>query len=305
MEKLDFSNVKFDKLCKEWLAYKKPKVKESTYLNYKFKITKYLIPHFGRHSLNYFYSYDINKYIDKLKLTLSDKTVREILIVLKAILKYAERKYDVDFKLDLVSVPSAPSREIEVFNDRDRYKIEKKLMASTDLKSLGVLISLYSGLRIGEICALKWSDIDFDTMLITVTHTIQRIYIGKGNTKVVYSTPKTKRSVRKVPMSKIIIDKLKPLSRMYSPDSFILTGMEHKFFEPISYKYPYTQFLDECHVNYKNFHTLRHTFATRCIRMGMDVKSLSEILGHANVNVTLNVYVHSSYEIKRKFIDKL
>lgn len=297
--------LKFSKICSEWLSYKKPRVKESTYLNYNFNINKHLNRHFKNRDLKYFTNYDFNKYVEYLQYNLSNKTARDIITILKSILKYTERKYDIDYKLDLISLPKVNTKEIEIFEEKERKRLEKYIIASKDIKMNGILISLYSGLRIGEICALKWSDLDFENKLIQVTHTLQRVYVGRRESKIIYTTPKTKNSVRKIPMAKILLEKLKDVSTNYSKNAFILTGKEEKYLEPTAYRYSYSKAIRESKIMYRKYHCLRHTFATRCVRIGMDVKSLSEILGHSSVSVTLGIYVHSSYEVKKKFIDKL
>lgn len=164
---------------------------------------------------------------------------------------------------------------------------------------------MYTGLRIGEVCALRWKNIDFEKKLIEVEKTVQRVYMGEKDSKLLFSEPKTIKSVRKVPIAEILLKKLKEIGKSYSKEAFILTGTKDRFMEPITYRFTYKKVLRNCRVSYKKFHCLRHTFATRCIRAGMDVKSLSEVLGHNNVNVTLSVYVHSSYSVKKKFIDKI
>lgn len=306
MQQQNIAEISFNQIFEEWLLFKKPKIKESTFLNYKFLVEKYLKETFKNSNLEFFREYDLNKYIEKLRGELAHKTVRDIISVLKAILRYAERKYYCDFKLDLVSLPTVHRNEIEVFKDKEKNKIERKCINSDSIKEVGILISLYTGLRIGEICALKWEDINFEDKLIYVTHTIQRVYqADNNNTKVIFTTPKTQNSIRKIPLAKTLYEKLKPMSKKYSKKAFILTGKENKWVEPMGYRYTYKMLLEKCKIPYKSFHCLRHTFATRCISIGMDVKSLSEILGHSNVTVTLNIYVHSSFKTKKKFIDRL
>ena len=164
---------------------------------------------------------------------------------------------------------------------------------------------MYAGLRIGEVCALKWEDIDFENRIINVTHTLQRVYVSRRNTKVIYTTPKTQKSLRKIPINNNLYVILKVFSKNYDKGDFILSGDKNKWIEPIAYRYTYKKILKSAKVTYKKYHTLRHTFATRCINVGMDVKSLSEILGHSNVTITLNTYVHSSFATKNKFINRL
>ncbi len=132
-----------------------------------------------------------------------------------------------------------------------------------------------------------------------VIHTVQRIYLSKNNSKIIITSPKTKKSVREIPMAKILYKKLREFSKKYSKNDFVISGKD-KVIEPLSYRYTYKKMLNNCNIQYKKFHCLRHTFATRCVRVGMDVKSLSEVLGHSNVSVTLGIYVHSSYEIKKR-----
>ena len=305
MPEYEINKIYFKNLTEEWLQYKKTKIKESTYLNYKFTINNKLLVKLGNYNLKELLKYDFNSFVNELMEYLSNKTVKDIVCILKGILRYAEMKYDINFKLGLISTPSLYKKEIEIINEKDRKKLEKYCLQTDELKRLGILISLYSGLRIGEICALKWKNIDFENKNIYVTHTIQRVYIGKNNTKVIYTTPKTQKSIRKVPIAKTLYEKLKPLSKKYTKESFLLTGEEDKWIEPLGYRYTYKIILENCEIEYKKYHILRHTFATRCIKVGMDVKSLSEILGHANVTITLNIYVHSSFETKSKFINRL
>lgn len=305
MEKNALRKIKFRFVIEEWLQYKKTTIKESSYLNYKFIIEANIKKEMGEKNLEELLQYNFNSFVEQLMEKLSNKTVKDIMTVLKAILKYAEIKYDINFKISLISTPAQITNEVEVFNDRDRKKMEKYCIESKEIRDLGVLISLYTGLRIGEVCALKWSDIDFEKKYIKVNHTLQRVYVNKKETKVLYDRPKTKKSIRKIPMAKVLYEKLKEISKNYDNEAFVLTGSTKRYYEPLGYRYIYRKILEKCDIEYKRYHQLRHTFATRCIKVGMDVKSLSEVLGHANVSITLNIYVHSSFETKNKFINKL
>lgn len=305
MEKNALRKIKFKSLIEEWLQYKKTTIKESSYLNYKFIIEANIKKEMGEKNLEELLQYNFNSFVEQLMEKLSSKTVKDIMTVLKAILKYAEIKYDINFKISLISTPAQITNEVEVFNDKDRKEMEKYCIQSKEIRDLGVLISLYTGLRIGEVCALKWSDIDFEKKYIKVNHTLQRVYVNKRETKVLYDRPKTKKSIRKIPMAKVLYEKLKEISKNYDNEAFVLTGSTKRYYEPLGYRYIYRKILEKCDIEYKRYHQLRHTFATRCIKVGMDVKSLSEVLGHANVSITLNIYVHSSFETKNKFINKL
>ena len=292
-------------LFEEWLNYKRTMFKESTYFNYNFVVNECLKKYFKNVNLEEVKNFDFYSIIDELKQKISRKTLRDRISILKSILRYAERKYDMDFKIDLIDVPVTYNKEIEILTEREKNRITQYLLETNNIRELGILISLYTGLRIGEICALRWANIDFDKKLLDVERTVQRVYMGEKETKVMFSEPKTIKSVRKIPIAEVLLKKLRELKSNYSENSFILTGTEDRFMEPITYRFTYKKCLKNCKVSYKKFHCLRHTFATRCIRAGMDVKSLSEVLGHNNVNVTLSIYVHSSYKVKKKFIDKI
>lgn len=233
MKQLNVEKEKFDQICDEWLSYKKLRIKESTYSNYSFKINRYIKKDFGGKRLQDLRNEDINRYIERLQKKLSNKTIKDITIVLKSVLKYAERKYDMDFKLDLISTPLATEEEVEVFNEKERRKIENYILKSNRLNEIGILISMYSGMRIGEICALRWRDIDFENKSIKVTHTVQRIYVNKNDTKIILTSPKTKKSIREIPLAKILYENLRELSKKYSKEAFILTGREDRLIEPL------------------------------------------------------------------------
>ena len=297
--------IKFEELVDDFLSYKQVSIKSSTLSNYTFCIKHRLNPYFKNKALEDLKMYNFNKFTNKLSETLSSKTIRDTIVLLKEILRFAERKYDIDFKLDLISVTKEKKKDVVIFKEDERRKIEEYIFKDDDIRNLGIIISLYSGLRIGEVCALKWKNIDLVNDYIEVDSTTQRVYIEEKKTGVIIGNPKTDNSKRKIPLAKKLKEKLEKYSGKYSEYSFVLTGKEDKHYEPISYRLYYKKILEDLGVNYKNYHTLRHTFSTRCIQAGMDVKSLSEILGHSNVNITLNIYVHSNFETKKKFINKL
>ncbi|MBR3003039.1 MAG: site-specific integrase [Clostridia bacterium] len=310
--------ILFSQCCDEWLIQKENFIKISSYCNYKFAVEKHIKPILGDKTLLEIEQYDMNDFIKKEKTAienmkdieeledLEDSDIKDIIIKLKSILRYTKKKYGIDFDFDVFTGISSNSNEVEVFNEKERQKLYRYLTTSNELRDLGVLISLYSGLRIGEVCGLKWKDIDLENKIIYVNRTVQRVYLGKNEkSKIIITPPKTKKSKRKVPISKVLVEKLKEFNDDYSKECYITTGLDDKSYEPLTYRYDYKQVLIKCGIPYKKFHVCRHTFATRCIRVGMDVKSLSEVLGHSNIGITMNLYVHSSYEVKKKYIDRL
>lgn len=305
--KLQKRMVTFKTIAEDFLIFKKRQIKQSTYYNYTYKIQKYLLPAFENLSLEEILEYDFNRFSELLLETtqISNKFLKDILLVLKSILKFAEKKYDVKMKLDLINLPRVRTHSLKVFSESDKRKIKAYCMNSENTKDIGIALCLYTGMRIGEICALKWEDIDLNKRIIYVRHTLQRIYIDKKNTKIIIDAPKSEKSIRNIPMSNMIYTKLKSMRENFSKDDFFLTGDSKNFMEPRGYQYTFKKMLKECKIAERNFHCLRHTFATDCISVGMDVKSLSEILGHSDVSITLNRYVHSSDKIKKRYLEKL
>ena len=304
-QEIIIQRITFNQVTKEWLMYIKTKVKESTYLHYKNIVESKFSKSFGNLSLKELQNIDFNVYINRLSKKISPRSIRITLIVLKEILKYAELKYDVSFKLELISLPRIPKKKIEIFDKEEKIKLLNYCLNDNNSKTLGILICLYTGLRIGEICALKWKDIDLDNSLIWVNHTLQRVYLGKNNTKVILTDPKTDSSNRGVPIALNLSRKLKEEYKLHDKEEYVISCKYKKIIEPANFRYYYKKTLQNCKVEYKTFHTLRHTFASNCINVGMDIKSLSEILGHANVATTLNIYVHTSIDQKQEYLNRL
>ncbi len=301
------NNLLFKDLIESWLLYKKHQVKNSTFYRYQYILNKYILEYFKNIRVVYFEKFDFNSFIDNLSLTLSVKTIKDIVIVLKSILRYAEKKYKFDFALDLISIPKYEAEEITILSKSEKIKLENHCTNKNTFRSIGIIICLNTGIRIGEICALTWNDIDLKNKLITINKSLQRVYKDKNNTKVLIDKPKSKKSIRKIPINRKlykILAEIK-LKNSYSGNEFFLTGKSDKYVEPRNYQYMLKKCFQECNIKNYKFHILRHTFATECIEIGMDIKSLSEILGHASADVTLNKYVHSSFYTKKKFLEKL
>ena len=238
--------------------------------------------------------------------SLSSKTIRDIVCVLKSILCFAEDEYSYNFKKHKIICPKIDKDNLIVLSKRERTRLENYCLKENTLRSIGIVICLNTGIRVGEICALKWKDIDLEKNELHIRHTLQRIYDkDQKKTKIIIDKPKTRNSVRNIPISNKLHEILKKLRKAYKDDNFFLTGDTEKYIEPRSYQYIFKDILRKSKIKKYKFHILRHTFATECIEVGMDVKSLSEILGHANVEITLNKYVHSSYKTKKKYLEKL
>jgi integrase len=174
-------------------------------------------------------------------------------------------------------------------------------------ENLGIYMCLSTGMRIGEICALKWDDIDLESCVISVNKTIQRIYImdePERHTEIIIDTPKTKNSIREIPMSKNLLRFIKPIKKLLNGEYYVLSNTENPI-EPRTYRNHYKILMKELGMPALRFHGLRHSFATRCIESKCDYKTVSVLLGHSNISTTLNLYVHPNFEQKKKCIDQM
>lgn len=296
-----------------WLASRKNSIKQSSYVNYRTMYQNYIAEPFGDMRVDRVTSFMINRYMTELLECgrddgkgLSTKSVQAILIMMKSVFAYGETEYKLENPAKNISLPKSEHREIEVFTSVEMAKIRSNALCD-DCQILGILLCLYTGLRIGEICALKWEDIDLVNQVIQVRKTLQRIKNPNAvspKTIVVIDEPKSAKSIRDIPIPTFMLYQLGKIKRNVNSDSYFLTCSSN-YTEPRTYQYRYKTFLKHIEVPYKNFHVLRHTFATECIRLGIDVKTVSELLGHASVKITLERYVHSNMDMKRKQLEKL
>lgn len=294
----------FEDICYEWLEFKKGQIKESSYYNYKFAVEKYLISFFGNKNIRKIHEF--STFVDELSTNLAPKTIRDIFNILKMILNFYEETYNKKLKYKRTILPKIEKKEIEIFTSREKDKLEKYCLEQDTLKTLGVIVCLNTGMRIGELCALKWENIDLKEKCIYIKETVQRVYRGKDEkSEVVIGLPKTKCSIRTIPINSKLYNILKPLSKKYKKGTYFLLTGTTKCLEPRSYQDTFKKILSKAKVKRRNFHATRHFFASNCIEVGMDIKTLSKILGHANVQITLNTYVHSSKKQMKKFLEKL
>ena len=304
LNKKGSEEMNFERISAEWLEYKRNNVKESTYYNYMYNIERYLKPFFNQRNIDEILNY--NDFIQELKEKYALETIKRIVNVLKSILNYYQDEYNVILKTKKITLPKTEKRKVKILSHQEKEKLEKYCLEENTLKSLGIIICLNTGLRIGEICALKWKNIDLEEKSIYVEQTMQRVYIKQDKkSKIIIDKPKSSYSIRTIPMNKKVYNILKSIQKNYKENDFLLTGDSEKFVEPRNYQHNFQIFLKNSKIKHYKFHCLRHTFATACIEVGMDIKSLSEILGHANTTITLDIYVHSSDKIKKKYLEKL
>lgn len=239
---------------------------------------------------------------------MSVKSVKDILIVLKMVMKFGVKHEWMNYsEWDIKYPTTEKNKELEVLTVAHHKKILDYIRQNFTFRNLGIYISLSTGLHIGEVCALRWSDIDVDSGTISVQRTIERIYIIEGemkHTELVINTPKTKNSCREIPMSKELLALVKPLKKVVNADYYILTN-EPLPTEPRTYRNYYKRLMEHLGIPKLKFHGLRHSFATRCIESNCDYKTVSVLLGHSNISTTLNLYVHPNMEQKKRCIAKM
>lgn len=290
-----------------WKEEKRQFVKKSTFAAYSLIVETHLQPAFG--NLTAVTEKDVQDFVlQKLNGGLSQKTIKDMLIVLRMILKFgAKKNYCVYAPIDVIFRQIGTGRNLNVLSITNQKKIMRFVEDNFTFRNLGIFICLSTGIRIGEICALTWDDIDTENGVIHIRKTIQRIYVkenGIKKTELLIDTPKTATSMRDIPMIKDLYEILKPLKKVVNNDYFVLTN-EATPTEPRTYRNYYKKLLDKLGIPPIKFHGLRHSFATRCIESKCDYKTVSVILGHSNISTTLNLYVHPNYEQKKKCIDKM
>ena len=290
-----------------WKEYKRPYVKQSTMAAYVLILENHILPTFGED--NSLPEHSVQAFVlHKIESGLSTKSVKDILIVLKMVMKFGVKKeWMTYYEWDIKYPPNSENKVLDVLSVSNHRKILNHIQCHFTFMGRGIYISLSTGLRIGEICSLKWSDINVTDGILTVNRTIERIYIIEGekkHTELVINTPKTKNSCREIPMNKELLGMLKPLKKVVNDDYYILTNDERPT-EPRTYRNYYKRLMEKLDIPKLKYHGLRHSFATRCIEVGCDYKTVSVLLGHSNISTTLNLYVHPNMEQKKRCIDKV
>lgn len=303
-EKESPAAVNFGLAAEEWIAGIENVKKYSTYIKYRSIYEKYIQKKLSEISVSELDENILaNVFWDDAEKELSDSIQKSILCVLNQILSYASAHYHTDFSRCSRKKPKSRNRQAEALNQMEQAKLLKYLYSGMDIYKLGIVICISTGLRLGEICSLKWEDIDFERKVLYVNRTVQRIAVEGHSTKTVLmeGDPKSIFSRREIPLSNEIIKLIFPYYG--GADNYVIN--DDKPMEPRTYQIKFQKYLQMAGVERKNFHILRHTFATNCINNGTDIKSLSEILGHSDVKITLNRYVHPTLETKRQHMNSL
>ena len=296
----------FRELSEKWLLQKKLEVKESTYYLYCYELKKYIFPILAETHTLKITEKNIGFVLDKIRQTeLKRNTKNNLVALFSQIVNFGITNHILKVGCTVRVPLKKDFCKTTVFrlSDKDINKLEKILFFKPDNKKFGVMLALYMGLRIGEICALKWQNFDFENKTISIENTLQRCYANSMNqTKIVISSVKTVSSKRLVP----IPEKLLEIAlNLYTVDDYFMLSNSKNVIEPRNLRRFYMNLCKNNKINGLHFHSLRHTFASKCVESGENYKTISELLGHANINTTLNLYVHPTIEEKRKCIEKL
>lgn len=306
--KMLFINVVYN-----WLEENNMHTSLSTYVKYEQLIRNYVKPYFETLECENMSEKNMSDYYKKLMFdseyaNLSNGNIRTIIMIVNKTCEYAYDNHILSTKLYIKPCLTKKRPVVSVLNKNEQKKLENYIYESHDIYSLAILLALYSGMRIGELCALKWSDINFNNGSVTITKTVQRLKCSSTNTdtktQLVISEPKSKTSYRVIPLPRFVMNYMKDFYKR-ELNKFIFSNKEDVPMEPRTLQYAYKKILKLCNISYLNFHCLRHTFATRCITTGWDVKTLSEILGHSEIKITMDYYFHSSFEFKKQQMNKL
>ncbi len=303
----------FSDWSEKWLEHKSLSVKQSTYVRYKNSLNLHIVPKLGDYKIHLIDTERLQKFFveesDFGRLDqsggLSPKTLLEMLMIIKGILYFAKshgESIQCDFKQIVIK---KSYNEMRILSLEEERRLNSVLLLNQDIYKLGILLCLYTGIRIGELCALKWGNISFEEKTLKIDKTMQRLQCDdrEKKTEIVISEPKSSCSIRLIPLPDFIINELAKFRT--NDNSFILSMDNKKLVEPRTMQNHFYKYISEAHIEKANFHCLRHTFATRCVENDFEIKSLSVILGHSSVKITLDKYVHVTMQMKRNNMSKV
>ncbi|MCM1039922.1 MAG: site-specific integrase [Ruminococcus sp.] len=298
-----------------WMQAEKNNWKDSTLAVYHQITDKYIIPCLGNIKIDSFNHEIMENFVRQIagnaeEKSLSRNYLSQICLVVRRIIVYMNRRYDNCFPIPCNPVTREHSRQIILPGENTLAILERYLYDNRENDTcLGILLALHTGIRIGELSALKWGDINIEEGVLSITHNMLRVKgtvhdpaYDQNMTHIIEQSPKTSDSARIIPIPPCLL----PLLHTYQKkDScYIISGLKKPWAEPRTIQYRFKSILQKCHLEYFNFHMLRHSFASRCVAMGLDIKSLSEILGHSNIRITLNLYVHPSMQQKKELMKR-
>ncbi len=336
---IENTNITLGAWLDEWLeVYAKPSVKLSTYGSYEGYIRNHIKPEIGKVKLSALRADILQKFInqklkngrcDKVKDVntnklvikkggLSEKTIKNMYNMIHSALKQAYKNGLVNQNVsELITLPKQKRNEMRVLSLDEQKALQSAV--EDERLGIGIILSLFTGIRLGELLGLKFDDIDFENKTITIRRTLNRLKVydnSEKKTDIVIGEPKTNKAKRIIPLQEFLVPLLKAhrtrvlteqikIANLYKNDSFVMCNEFGKHLEPTTYQNFFKNMLKKAGIQDTNFHTLRHTFATRALESGFDVKVLADILGHADASTTLNKYAHALPDHKKTSMEKL
>ena len=301
-------------LLLEWLeTFQKEHIKTRTYNRYQGLITMHIVPALGGHDISNICRREIQEFLINQKRNgnirskgpLSAASTNMMLSLLSLAFEYAcDMEYIKENPCIRIRRTKGDAKKIEVFSTEEQRAVEAEIASSGDKRLHGIILCLYTGLRLGELLALTWNDIDFERRTLKVSKTTYRARDENGVWSLYVDTPKTETSNRVIPLPKYICDMLIQ-DRETAKSPYIVENKKGERMSIRSYQYLFERLTEKAGVRKLNFHALRHTFATRALECGMDIKTLSELMGHKNASITLNRYAHSMMDTKIAAMNRL
>ena len=320
-------NIENPKLLREWLPLYLEEISKyitiNTYNNYSSYMYRHILPQLGEYTLTELTTPIIKKYIEdkldhgRIRVSgsakgLSAKTVKEHYTFLKKALDKAVEAGEMYYNpCHSVSFPKALKQEIHALEQEEQIKLEAHIRPEFEANSrLTAKLALYAGLRNGEICALQIKDVDFESNMILVSKTLYRARTNTGKTEIMVNHTKNKRH-RYVPIPKSLLEDLKryvatmPEEMRNNPDQYLFVNRRGKPLEPKRLLCHFKELLKEAGLQDIRFHNLRHTFATRCLECGIELKIVSKILGHSTIQITADLYTHVTNRAMKNAMSRL
>lgn len=309
---LSVDNPTFEELAQMWLCSVKPGIKESTVSHYRYTLDRYILPVLGCLNVKSLNEQilesglqQIVSPVDGSHKPLGHSAAKECLTLVRRICRYAHHLRLIRAMEIEITLPKPPVNQTEPLSKTEQEQVVSFVTENPTPRKIGLLLAVQMGLRIGEICGLQWGDFDLVQGILTIQRTVQRICCGNGHTKVVIQSPKTRTSARQIPIPQNLLVLLRQLRGMATDDAWFLSGSSEKPVEPRCFRKSLHTYLKQAQVRSVRPHALRHTFASTCLQAGCDIKTISEIMGHADASITLQRYVHSDLERMRFEINRI
>lgn len=290
----------FGAVAQDWLTIRAQQIKPATLSNYRTLLKNHLLAEFGEQPVGRIGLRQVEGYLTRLgQSNLSASSRRSIQLVLQMVLRHGEAQ-GLCVLPEFPPLPSSDTSPIPTLTETEFFQLRDNLLSHLDALRMGILLCMHTGLRIGEVCALRWSDIDLAAGTLTVSRTLQRVTEEQG-TRILIGCPKSRCSTRMIPLPRNLVAVMSPFAG--EPETYLLTGTA-RFMEPRCLQRKFKTELAQAGLSPVKFHALRHTFATRCAPI-IDPKALSYLLGHSDVSTTMNTYVHPGTEQLRRCLEQL